>query len=94
MGGSGAASLGPLRSLAPFSLVRELLRSLALQALTCFFPHPHPPTFRQVLSSSLGGTCGAGPARLTWQVDLSTQRRWEWSLELLLLEEEVGLRVG
>jgi hypothetical protein len=90
VGGSGDAGLGPLRSLAPLlssSRAAEKFGSPSSDLLLS-----PPPSFRQLLSSSLRSTRGAGPSGLTWQVDLCTQRRWE-SLELSL-EKEAGLRGG
>lgn len=80
MGGSGTG-LGPLRSLVPLlssSGAAEKFGSPSSDLLLS-----PPPSFGQVLSSSLRSTRGAGPSELTWQVGLCTQRRWE-SLELSL----------
>lgn len=91
MGGSGAAGLGPLRTLPPLlssSGAAEKFGSPSSDLLLS-----PPPSFRQVLSSSLRGTRGAGHSGLTWQVGLCTQRGWERSLELSL-EKEAGLRGG
>lgn len=90
VGGSGAAGLGPLRSLAPLlssSRAAEKFGSPSSDLLLS-----PPPSFRQVLSSSLRSTRGAGPSGLTWQVGLCTQRRWK-SVELSL-EKEARLRGG
>lgn len=90
VGGSGAAGLGPLRSLAP--LLSSCRAAEKFGSPSSDLRLSPPPTFRQVLSSSLRGTCGAGLAGLTTQVGLCTPRRWERSLELLPLEEGGGLR--